>query len=231
MSTIQLFPETRRFKSFISLLNSISSEALPKLQLALTKVAVTVVGASTGSTSGLRAFTDEEEVQLVSLFSLPSRSELLTLLEGSAFIFETAALHNLKSAAIGQALLSAGVSEAAAVSVVGVWSAESSNILNRLRAMSKDAGAPQQLLGSTWRISLGLGHSGQVSGTAAQAGRENGAGLAAFELTLGSSNNSVGPSEGDTSTRRTVTLDMDKMQLLNLLEKLDAIQAQLDIIS
>jgi hypothetical protein len=231
MSTIQLFPETRRFKSFISLLNSISSEALPKLQLALTKVAVTVVGASASSTSGLRAFTDEEEVQLVSLFSLPSRSELLILLEGSAFIFETAALHNLKSASLGQALLSAGVSEAAAVSVVGVWSAESSNILNRLRAMSKDAGAPQQLLGSTWRISLGLGHSGQVFGTAAQAGRENGAGLAAFELTLGSSNNCAGPSEDDTSTRRTVTLDMDKAQLLNLLEKLDAIQAQLDVIS
>ena len=97
--------------------------------------------------------------------------------------------------------------------------------------MSKDAGAPQHLLGSTWRISLGLGHSGQVSGTAAQAGRENGAGLAAFELTLGSSNNCAGPSEGDTSTRRTFTLDMDKTQLLNLLEKLDAIQAQLDIIS
>jgi len=231
MTTIQLFPETRRFKTFISLLNSISSEALPKLQLALTKVAVTVVGASASSTSGLRAFTDEEEAQLVSLFSLPSRSELLILLEGSAFIFETAALHNLKSASLGQALLSAGVSEAAAVSVVGVWSAESSNILNRLRAKSKDAGAPQQLLGSTWRISLGLGHSGQVSGTAAQAGRENGAGLAAFELTLGSSNNCAGPSEGDTSTRRTVTLDMDKTQLLNLLEKLDAIQAQLDIIS
>jgi len=231
MTTIKLFPETRRLKTFISLLNSISSEALPKLQLALTKVAVTVVGASAGSISGLRAFTDEEEVQLVLLFSLPSRSELLTLLEGSALIFETAALHNLKSAALGQALLSAGVSEAAAVSVVGVWSAESPNILNRLRAMSKDAGAPQQLLGSTWRISLGLGHSGQVSGTAAQAGRENGAGLAAFELTLGSSNNSVGPSEGDTSIRRTVTLDMDKTQLLNLLEKLDAIQAQLDIIS
>jgi len=231
MTTIQLFPETRRFKTFISLLNSISSEALPKLQLALTKVAVTVVGASASSTSGLRAFTDEEEAQLVSLFSLPSRSELLILLEGSAFIFETAALHNLKSASLGQALLSAGVSEAAAVSVVGVWSAESPNILNRLRAMSKDAGAPQQLLGSTWRISLGLGHSGQVSGTAAQAGRENGAGLAAFELTLGSSNNCAGPSEGDSSTRRTVTLDMDKTQLLNLLEKLDAIQAQLDIIS
>ena len=226
MSSIQLFPETRRFKTFVLLLNSISSDALPKFQLALTKVSVSVVGSSVGS----RAFTDEEEVQLVSLFSLSSRSDLLILLEGSAFILETAALHNLKSAALGQALLSAGVSEAAAVSVVGVWSAESPNILNRLRAKSKEAGAPQQLLGSSWRISLGLGHAGQVSGTAAQAGREMGAGLAAFELTLGSSNVGSGPSE-ETIKRRAVTLDMDKTQLLNLLEKLDAIQAQLDVIS
>jgi hypothetical protein len=224
-STSDLFPQTRRFKDLIRIINSLSNEILPKLQLALTKVSSTVVGSSIGS----RAFSEEEEAQLVIVLSLSSRSELLLLLEGLAFILETAALHNLKSAALGQALLTSGLSEAAAVTVVGVWSAESSNILNRLRARSKDAGAPLQLLGSSWRISLGLGHSGQVSGTAAQAGREKGAGLATFELTLGSATS--GQTEETTMTRRSLSVDMDKTQLLNLLEKLDSIQAQLDIIS
>jgi hypothetical protein len=191
----------------------VPAPALPKLSLALARVATHVVGCPAGA----RAFSDDEEAQLVALLGLADGAALVLVLEGAAFIYETAALHGLKSAALGQALLAAGLAEAAAVAVVGVWSAHSAAMLARLRARAH--GAPQQLHGSSWRVGLALGRAGMAgaAGAAAQAAhREAGATL---ELLLG---------PADAPPSRSLTLEFDKPSLLSLLERLDAVQAQLD---
>jgi len=207
------FEQTRRFRALLAALSAVPAEALPKLSLALTRVATQVVGGAAGA----RAFSDEEEAQLVALLGLADGAALVLVLEGAAFVYETAALHGLKSAALGQALLAAGLSEAAAVAVVGVWTANSAAMLARLRARAH--GAPQQLLGSGWRVGLPLGRAG-LGGAAAQAAhREAGATL---ELLLG---------PADAPPVRSLTLEFDRPALLGLLERLDAVQAQLDSLS
>ena len=211
-----LFEPTRRLRALLATLSAVPAAALPKLSLALTRVATHVVGCPAGA----RAFSDDEEAQLVALLGLADGAALVLVLEGAAFVYETAALHGLKSAALGQALLAAGLSEAAAVAVVGVWTANSAAMLARLRARAH--GAPQQLHGSSWRVGLALGRSGLAgaAGAAAQAAhREAGATL---ELLLG---------PADAPPARSLTLEFDRPALLGLLEKLDAVQAQLDSIS
>ena len=202
-----LFAPTKRLRALVAALNGVPAEALPKLSLALTRLATTVVGGAPGA----RAFGDEEEAQLVPLLGLADAQALVLVLEGAAFLYETAAQHNLKSAALGQALLAAGMAEAAAVCVVQVWGANSAQMMARLRARAH--GAPQLLHGSSWRVGLALGGAG---GAAAAHRREAGASL---ELLLG---------PADAPPARSLTLEFDRPQLLALLERLDAVQMQLD---
>jgi len=225
---------TKRLRAFAAQLNAVPAGALPKLQIVLSRVAQAVVGAPPGA----RAFSDDEEAQLVQVLGLDAAApapapagagaageapeaplaRLLLLLEGAAYVFETAAFHALKSAALGQALLALGVAEATAVAVVQVWAAESPAALARLRARAPNA--PQQLLGSQWRISLPIGRAGLASaGADAAAKREA---VATLELLLG---------PPDAAPQRSVALELPRAGLLSMLEALDGVQAQLDALS
>ncbi len=164
------------------------------------------------------SFTEAEELQLAAV--LPGGSEagsgsssssaVRTLLEGCAYLLETAAFHNLKTAAFGQALLQSGVSEERAVVFGGVWTAGSAAVVARLRA--RPLGAPLVLQGSSYRVALSLGS------TAATDLRETGAVL---ELELAQGAAAV-------QGREVLSLEMGRAELAELLSKLDAIQAQVD---
>ena len=64
-SSSPLFPPTRRLASLVAALSSVPAPALPKLSLALARVATHVVGCPAGA----RAFSDDEEAQLVALLA------------------------------------------------------------------------------------------------------------------------------------------------------------------
>ncbi len=168
-----------------------------------------------------RGFSEEEEEQLAAL--LPQGAEgggagaaspaaaARVLLEGCAYLLETAAFHNLKSAALGQALLQCGLSEAQAVVFGGVWTAGSAGVVTRLK--SRPLGAPLVLLGSSHRVALRLGS------TAGTDLRET---SAVIDLELAEGGAAAG------ARREVVSLEMDRAGLADLLAKLDAIQSQVD---
>jgi hypothetical protein len=156
----------------------------------------------------------EEEAQLQGIVGLDGAG-LTTVLEGCAYVYETAAYHNLKSAALGQSLLALGVGEAQAVAVVGVWTAESAALIGRLRA--KVLGAPQVLRGSSWRLTLGMGDVGATA---------TGEAAAAVDLLVGSEG-----AGGAGGTEKAITLGFSKGELLDFLGKLDLVQQQLDSLS
>ena len=173
--------------------------------------------------SGAPAFSEEEEQQLAGLVAggaapaggagAPSAAHAVrVLLEGCAYLFETAAFHNLKTAAFGQALLQAGLGEAQAVVFGGVWTAGSAAVVNRLKA--RPLGAPRVLQATSYRVALSLGS------TAATDLRETTA-VVDFEL-------ADSLAEGAAAAREVVSVEMGREGMVDLLAKLDAIQSQID---
>ncbi len=182
-------------------------------------------------------------------------STLPLLLEGVAFVYETAAYSNLKSAALGQALLQAGLTEAAAVAVVGAWTAESAALIGRLRSRLLGGGQDGEvLLGTSWRLTLGMGDtsaagkgggvlsSSSAAGVAAGAGGGAGAGAGAGAAVASSSAPAAtvdfvvgAAAAGDAADAsggpRAVSVEFTQGQLLDFLSKLDVIQQQLDALS
>ena len=199
-------------RSLISHLNALG-EGFP-LQRVLQRVLACVGTAAQG-------FSEAEEEQLAALLP-PAAAEAgasaaspaaaaRVLLEGCAYLLETAAFHNLKTAALGQALLQCGLSEAQAVVFGGVWTAGSAAVVTRLRA--RPLGAPLVLLGSSHRVALGLGSS---------AGTDLRETSAVIDLELAQGGAAAG------AQREVLSLEMDRAGLADLLAKLDAIQSQVD---
>ena len=146
-------------------------------------------------------------------------------MEGSAYLFETAAYFNLKTAAFGAALLQLGVLEAHAVAFGAVWTAGSAAVINRL--MAAPLGAPLVLLGSSYRVALRVGSSAFTGVQDA---------TAVLDLSLGRPRHArtaaeleAGAAEG--SGEEVVSLELDRAALAGLLERLDAVQLQLDTLS
>ena len=194
----------------MALLNTLG-ESFP-LQKVLQRV-LACVGTSA------RGFTEAEEEQLAALLpaaptggaGAPSPGATIrVLLEGAAYLLETAAFHNLKTAALGQALLQSGLGEAQAVMFGAVWTAGSAAVVTRLR--SRPLGAPLVLQGSSYRVALGLGS------TAGTDLRETSA-VIDLELAEGASAD-IG--------REVLSLELGRAGLADLLAKLDAIQTQVD---
>ena len=166
-----------------------------------------------------QGFSEAEEEQLAALLPAPAAgasaaspaASARVLLEGCAYLLETAAFHNLKTAALGQALLQCGLSEAQAVVFGGVWTAGSAAVVTRLRA--RPLGAPLVLLGSSHRVALGLGSS---------AGTDLRETSAVIDLELAQGGAAAG------AQREVLSLEMDRAGLADLLAKLDAIQSQVD---
>jgi hypothetical protein len=216
-----LFPPTPALASLVRDLNSASS--LPPLLAKL----LSLIGVRAG---GDRFFTDPEEAQLSTVLGFsregddallapesggePALARVRRVVEGAAYLFETAAFANLKTAAFGEALLAAGLNEATAVAFATAWTAGSAAAIGRLR--SRPFGAPLILSASSFRVALGIGSSAETDV------RET---SAVLDLALSRS--------ADVSTKvdDVVSVEFNRAQLLGFLEKLDAIQAQVDSLS
>ena len=138
------------------------------------------------------------------------------MVEGCAYLLETAAFHNMKTATFGQALLQIGLSEALAVAFGNVWTASSAATVNRLR--SKPFGAPLMLSGTSHRLSLGLGSSAATRLNEATVVLD----LALVRTSSASASHSV---------EEVLSLELDRAALAGLQEQLDAVQSQLDSLS
>ncbi len=158
---------------------------------------------------------------------------LAVVVEGGAYLYEAAAYAGLKSAAFGAGLLAGGLTQAAAVAVVNAWTAESAALIHRLRG--RPLGAPDVLLGSSWRLTLGMGDTGAAGGAGGAAP------AASVDLVLGAPDAGGGgagagaaPGGGQVVPgvpTRVVTLDFTRKGLVDFLSKLDVIQGQLDALS
>ncbi len=218
-----LFPATPLFQSFISDANAASSEALSKMLNPL----LSSVGLSGSSRGNLPFFNLAEEEALAEMLgfaadkasavrsgadgAIPPIARVRRLAEGALYVFETAAHANCKTAVLGTALLEAGMSENAAVAFGNAWNAGSANTVSRLR--TRPFGAPLVLTGSTMRVALAVGS------TAFTAGREA---RATLDLALARSSAPAGEVED------VLSLDLNAEEVAGVLERLDAIQAQLD---
>lgn len=151
------------------------------------------------------------------------RAAARALVEGSAYLFETAAYYNMKTAAFGSALLQLGLPEAHAVAFGSVWTAGSGAAISRLKAAP--LGAPLVLLGSSYRVALRVGSSA-FTGVADA--------TAVLDLALGRPRHA--PLRGDDAgaggaAEEVVSIELDRAALAGLLERLDAVQLQLDTLS
>lgn len=163
--------------------------------------------------TGSVAFGVEEEEQLCGLLPPSQASTVRTLVEGCTYVFETATFHNLKTAALGQALLEMGVGEDKAVAFGTVWTAASAAVVNRLKA--KPLGAPLVLQNSSYRVALNLGSS-------AATGQRDTTTVLDLEVASGGGGERGG---------EVLSFEMDRPALEDLLAKMDAVQAQLDSLS
>ena len=221
-SSSGLFPYTPLFALFISDVNSAPADALPRL--------LTPLLASVGKQRDDTPFFDAvEETALTVLLgfaqdstsafssgangSLSPIARTRRLAEGALYTFEAAAHANAKTAALGSALLAAGMTETSAVAFGNVWAAGSAAVVVRLRARPF---APLVLTSSSVRVSLGIGSSASTGGREARA-----------TLDLALTGSAVGGGGGKLQDQ-VVSLELSAVEVGALLERLDAIQAQVD---
>ena len=184
---------------------------------------------SIGSLGSPQGFTAPEEAQLCDLLqqqgeggsgssgsSAPSPAHTVrVVLEGCAYLLETAAFHNLKTAAFGQALLQAGLREEQAVVFGNAWTAGSAAVVTRLK--SRPLGSPLVLQGSSYRVALSLGST---------AGTDTRETTAVLDLELA---DVLGEQGAPTDLKREVlSIELGREGMADLLAKLDAIQTQMD---
>ena len=220
-----LFPLTPLFALFISDANAAPADALSRLLSPLL--------ASVGTTrDDAPFFNAEEEMKLSVLlgFAQDSTSALRSgangalspiarirrLAEGALYTFEAAAHANAKTAALGTSLLAAGMTETSAVAFGNVWTAGSAAAVVRLRARPF---APLVLSSSSVRVSLGVGSSASTGGREARA---------TLDLALTGTAGGGGGGGGGRSKDQVVSLELSAMEVNALLERLDAIQSQVD---
>ena len=96
------------------------------------------------------------------------------------------------------------------------WTSASAAAVNRLR--SRALGAPLVLSSFSHRLSLGLGATGMT------AGRES---TAVLDLALSRAN----AKKDGSSVEEVISVELDRAALAGFLERLDAIQQQLDSLS
>lgn len=225
-SSSPLFPSTPLFALFVEDANAAHADALARLITPLlASLGVVASSSSSSSSSSSPFFSAAEEAVLAVVLGFAANAACSTLgafspaarvrrlVEGSLYTLETAAHANSKTAVFGAALLGAGMTEAAAVAFGNVWTAGSGAAVLRLRAKPF---APLVLAGSAVRVALQVGGSGDAMG-----GRES---RATFDLALSSNANANANADGD----EVLSLELSMTEVGALLERLDAIQAQVD---
>merc|ERR1719361_2295182 len=107
-----LFPQTTLFAQAVEVCNNVTAKRLP---IVLNRIVLNSIAGKGG-----KAFTPEQEAQLMEKLQLSER-QLRSILEGSAFVFETAAYNTLKPERLSQELQAVSMAEAQADAFANVW--------------------------------------------------------------------------------------------------------------
>lgn len=102
-------------------------------------------------------FNDSEEQQLCSKFSL-RESELKTILAALSYVYEQAAYHTIRPAALPALLSKSGMDEAHATAVARSWEDGAAELVNQLKQTGMRG--PSTLVDSQCQLHLVMGESG-----------------------------------------------------------------------
>jgi len=195
----QLFVLTKRVKEALELINALDES----------KLAVIVKRLVRNIGEKVAPFTTEELEQLQEHLQL-AEGQVDTVLEGCAFFLERSAYHVIQPTQLSAHLQAAGMIQSHARAFSGVWEAEASGVLRRLRA--KTQGTYPTLESVDWRLHVQTGATGIA------------------KMADPRSIISLGLRNPDASSK-VVTVELEHEQLATLLAQLDAAQQQLDALS
>lgn len=157
-----------------------------------------------------RAFTEEEETKLQSVFNL-TQPQLTTLIEASTYIFEQATYFTVSANKLVAQLQLVSVAEPQAQAFGAVWSEHGDAYVKQIK--SRLLGAPKVLSDVSWRLHMTLGNQSEAKAT----------NLTSFF--------NLNTTEVDGSTPESFTFGMTQPQLEKLFQQLQTVQNQLDSLS
>ena len=212
------FAVTSRLKDAVALMNSTPEKKFPLL---LGRIVTKL--SSAGS-----AFTVPEQEKLAKVMSLTS-TELSTVLEAVAYIFEKAVYESAKPSKLQKALAGIGLSTSCVSAFTAVWT--ENRVAAKEAAAAQTISGPRVLTSFAWRTNMHLAKS-----STAKLKEQS----AIFDFTTKSADslNAGGLSNAGSSkngTEATETMDEDQFavelshaELYEFFLKLERIQAQLD---
>ena len=170
---------------------------------------------------GATVFSEADTTQMRELFSLEAE-QVDILLGGCNFIFEQAAYATTPPETLSVELIGAGVSEPHANAFAATWQAGAADVVRRL----KDGAvlAPTHLTAVDWELCVGTAGSGGERGQSAHS---------VLQLELTTQTPPAAPSAAATpsSGQQKIHLRLGREGMVDLLGKLDQIQAQIDKLS
>ncbi|XP_072288734.1 COMM domain-containing protein 10 [Eucyclogobius newberryi] len=155
---------------------------------------------------GERTFSEEEEQKLESALSLDKQA-LSLVLETSAFILEQAVYHNVKPASLQQQLESVNLNQDKAEVFAQTWASAGPELVEKLK---HNIFAPKKLEYVGWQLNLLMAQSSQSKMKSPSA---------VLQLGLHSE---------DSKAQENVFVEFNHQELLELYNKLEIVQGQLD---
>ena len=162
------------------------------------------------SSQAQRIFTEAEEQQLTQLLGF-AETDLHTVLDACAYIYEQAAYRSASGPALQAQLAASGLEDEQAAVIAAVWAERAAPYIAQLR--DRSLGMPHVLTDVDWRLHLVMGQNRMAKTQELKS---------IFSLQLG---NKAGAS-GDT-----VTVEFSEKALFSLYSQLESVQEQLDALT
>mmetsp|Transcript_379 Transcript_379/g.502 ORF Transcript_379/g.502 Transcript_379/m.502 type:complete len:207 (-) Transcript_379:1202-1822(-) len=198
-----ILPNTSKFKAAIQLMNEVEESKFPLLLNRIIKKL---------HSKKEQPFSEEEKEQLVDVLGL-NLSQLNSILDSCAFIFEQAAYYTLHPNRLARQLHEAELNETQCIAFQKVWKAEGNNFISELKEQSL---VPKVMDTVKYQLHLQMAQS-NLSRLKEP--------TALFELTL----NDTDP-ENDIAPEK-VRVEFTHEQLFAFYQQLEQIQGQLDSLS
>ena len=179
-------------------------------------------------TQGAGGFSAAETEQMREMFGLDA-AQLDTLLGGCHFIFEQAAYGTTPPEQLEVELIGAGVSEAHAAAFAATWQAGAAECVRRLKETA--VLAPASLTGVDWQLCVGTAGSGGERGQSAHSILELSLTTQQPAGAFGASSEPPPSSAAGAQVERKLHLRVGREGMVDLLSKLDKVQAQIDKLS
>ena len=204
-----MFSVTKRFRAAVELVNGLDQKRFGKV---LNRVVPKL-----GDQKAEKIFTASEEEQLCTILDL-EQEQLDMVLSLSKYVFEQAAYFGSGPDKLSRSLQDGSMSEELATIFALVWKENRAPLTKKLQQFT--LGMPNVLKGVDWRFQLRMASQGTAKAKDLNA---------VLNLTIGKAG---GSGAGDAPAKDTdVTLELDKDGLVDLYNKLEAIQKQIDVVT